>query len=106
MYGSGVVIGIAQAITVVHRRMILLVLLLALTVCLVAVAGPTMRRTVAVLIATPTLRPTGTTTSGSVSPCSKFFHKQEKSNQENKKNRKLLAFIPRRWRAEPPQAEE
>ena len=39
MYGSGVVIGIAQAITVVYRRMILLVLLLALPVCVVAVAG-------------------------------------------------------------------
>ena len=81
MYGSGVVIGIAQAITVVLHRMILLVLRLALTVCIVAVAGATMLRTVAVLFATTTHRPTGTTSSGSVSPCSKFFPKEKAKEQ-------------------------
>ena len=81
MYGSGVVIGIAQAITVVHRRMILLVLLLALTVCIVAVAGTTQLRTVAVIFATVTLRPSGCTTSGSVSPCSKFFYKKARKER-------------------------
>lgn len=77
MLESGVVTGITQAITVVHRRMILLVLLLALTVWIVAVAGTAQQRTVAVLIATSALRPSGATSSVSVSPCSKFFPKKK-----------------------------
>ena len=75
MYMSGVVTGMALIVAVL--RPILLVLLLALTVWFVAVAGATQLRPVAVLIATTALRPAGATASGSVSPYSKFFPKKK-----------------------------
>ena len=75
MYMSGVVTGMALIVAVL--RPILLVLLLALAVCIVAVAGTTVQSAVAVLFATTTLRPAGTATSGSVSPYSKFFPKKK-----------------------------
>ena len=78
MYMSGAVIGMVLIAAVL--RQILQVLLLALTVCFVAVAGAAQLRTVVVLNATNTHRPTGATASVFVSPCSKFFpeKKQEK----------------------------
>ena len=75
MYGSCVVTGMAL-IAVVHKRT-LLDQPLALTVCFVAVAGAAQLRTVVVLNATNTHRPTGATASVFVSPCSKFFPKKK-----------------------------
>ena len=101
MFGSGVVTGMMQAITVVLRRTIRQDLQLALTVCFVAVAGAAMLRTVAVLIAS-TPRPTGSAPLASVWPYSKFFPKKK----QEKRNKSQSEVIPRRWRAEPPQAEK
>ena len=75
MFMSGVVTGMEYFVAVL--RLILQVLLLALTVCFVAVAGAAQLRTVVVLNATNTHRPTGATASVFVSPCSKFFPKKK-----------------------------
>ena len=78
---SGAVIG--MALIVAALRQIQQVLTLVLVVCFVAVAGAALLRYVAVLIAAATGRPSGATTSGSVSPCSKFFPKKaRKRNKE------------------------
>ena len=79
MYGSCVVTGMALIVAV--PRLILLVQPLALTVCIVAVAGATMLRTVAVLIASAAPRPTGMAALASVSPYSKFFPKKKARNR-------------------------
>ena len=100
MYMSGVVTGMALIVAVL--RPILLVLLLALAVCVVAVAGATQLRTVAVLIASTALRPAGATSSVFVSPYSKFFPRKK----QEKRNKSQLEVISWRWRAEPPQAEK
>ena len=76
MFMSGAVIG--MVLIVVALRQIQQVLTLVLVVCFVAVAGAALRRSVAVLVAAATGRPSGATTSGSVSPCSKFFPKKAK----------------------------
>lgn len=75
MFGSGAVTGILVLLAAVLRQ-ILQVLLLALGVCIVAVAGPTMLQAAAVLIAASPPRPTGAPTTGSVSPYSEFFPKK------------------------------
>lgn len=65
MCGNCVAIGIAVVITHQAHQPILLVLLLALTACIVVVAGTTLRGTVECRIATTTLRATAPTMSAS-----------------------------------------
>ena len=78
---SGAVTGMALIAAV--RRLIPQVRLLALTVCIVAVAGTTMHRTAVALIAATTHRPTGTTSSGSVSPSQQVLSEElEKARKE------------------------
>ena len=79
MFGSGAVTG--MILTAAVLRQILQALPLALTVCFVAVAGAAQLRTVVVLNATNTHRPTGATASVFVSPCSKFFPKEKAKEQ-------------------------
>ena len=78
---SGAVTGMALIAAV--RRLIPQVLLLALSVCIVAVAGASVRRTAAVLIAAAACRPAGATTSGSVLPSLQVLSEElEKARKE------------------------
>ena len=81
MCGNGAVIGLA--VTVVHRRQILPVLLQALAACYVVAVGTPMRGTVVCLIAPTSIRLTATSITGFAWCCSHSLKICEKAQSKS-----------------------